>query len=371
MNPNRVIKLPKDEPTKILVLAIAGIGDTLLCTPMLKLLRQNYPQAHIVLMVMYRPAGELFELCPYVDEVRTFTFFKEGYQKSWKFLSKLRKERYDLCINTYPSNRWEYNAVCYLAGARERISHIYPIGKDFKTGYLFHNSTVLQKGDLHNVEENIQLLKLLGIEDDMQGHQLEIFLSEEDRNFANQYLRERNIDPERDLIIGFHAGTGETKNLHLRRWPMDRWTELGDYLISEKGAKVLIFGGPNEYELKEKIKSAMKKEPILVNDTNFRQSVALVGKCKYFISNDSALMHVSAAMKVPTLAIFGPTNIKWVYPYGTLYAIVTKNFECSPCYFYSKDPLLCKTDQDFACIKKITVNDILTGLKKLIELKHG
>lgn len=361
-----MLDLDRNKNLKILILSLAGVGDTLLFTPALRLIRKNYPHTKITAVVMYQSSADLFKYSRDLDEVIFFPFFKKGYLKSLLFLKKLRERKFDLCINTYPSNRWEYNIVCFLTGARFRISHQYMVGGDYKTGLLLHTATMPQFRYLHNVEENIRLLELLNIRDDLRGHKLTLPLSVENHKKADEILLQHHIR-DNNLMVGFHAGTSQVKNLHLRRWPEEKFAILSDNLAKFYGATSIFFGSKEEKNTNQKIFSLSKISPIVIDNLEILDVAALIKRCRIFISNDSALMHIASAMRVPTIAIFGPTDPRIVYPYGTRHKIVSKNSSCSPCYFYSKMPLHCPKNKNFACIQSIEPAEVMSAFKSLLD----
>ncbi|MGV8151634.1 MAG: glycosyltransferase family 9 protein [Candidatus Nanoarchaeia archaeon] len=355
---------------KIIVLCLAGIGDGLLFIPTLNEIRKNFKQAKIDVLVMYKSTGEIIESSVKGVNIIYFDFIKNGKIKSISFMRGIRKEKYDLCITSYPANRLEYNVISYLTGAKERIAHDYFIGNYFLTARFLQTKLAKQNskenGYMHNVEENLKILELLSIKKPKKP-EIKIKINKKESRFAEEFLKKNKVK-NKELLIGIHAGTGETKNLHLRRWPKERFAGLIDMLVEKKNAKILIFGGPNENLLKQEIKELAhhKENIILVNDTSMKQSMAIIKKCKVFVSNDSALMHVASALKIPVVAIFGPTNTKWVYPYNVKHVIVTKNMECSPCYFYSKMNLSCPKKLGFQCMK-IEVIEVYNALKGLLD----
>jgi heptosyltransferase-2 len=105
---------------KILIIALSGIGDALMFTPALNLLKKNLPDAEIDALVMYRGAEEIFHSSRNFNKVIYFNFLEEGLFNSLKFLFKLRK-KYNASINVYPSNRKEYNIISYIIGAKKRV----------------------------------------------------------------------------------------------------------------------------------------------------------------------------------------------------------------------------------------------------------
>ena len=127
---------------KILILALSGIGDALMFTPALKLLRQSLPSAQIDALVMYQGNKEIYAGNPNLNKVIHFDFLKEGALNSLKFILGLRK-KYDVTINVYPSNRKEYNVINFLLGAKKRVGVKYLRMNNVNLGWL-NNVTVLE-----------------------------------------------------------------------------------------------------------------------------------------------------------------------------------------------------------------------------------
>jgi heptosyltransferase-2 len=85
------------------------------------------------------------------------------------------------------------------------------------------------------------------------------------------------------------------------------------------------------------------------------------------VTNDSALMHVAAAMQTPVVAIFAYTNAKGLYPWRVPHRIVRRHLPCSPCFYYSPRPARCHTNIDYACIRTIEVDEVFTALEDLLS----
>lgn len=337
---------------KILILALSGIGDALMFTPALKLLRQSLPSAEIDTLVMFKGTKEIYETNPNFNKVIHFDFLKEGAFNSLKFVLSLRK-KYDATINVYPSNRKEYNIINFLIGAKQRVGVEYLRMNSQNFGWL-NNVTVLENDETHNAQTNIKLVeKLLNNKFDEEPV-MQISLSEEDKSFADDFLKSNNI-AQNNFVVGFHPGCATLKNHIKRRWEPEKFAELGKKLIKEKNAKVFLFGGPEEEELKSSIDKMIESENSLVIRTKkFLQSIAIMKRCNVFVTNDSALMHVASAIGLKVIAIIGPTNSHYIHPWKTEHKIVSLHLDCSPCFFYSPKPLICKrTDVQFKCIKEL------------------
>jgi len=350
---------------KILVIALSGIGDALLFTPALRLLRKNLPEAEIDALVMYRGAKEIYSANPNLNKVIHFNFLEEGAFKSLKFLFQLRK-KYDASINVYPSNRKEYNVISFLIGAKKRAGIVYLRKNKSNLGFL-NNVRVLENDDVHNVQANIKLCEALIGKKFNEEPPLEYLIPNNENNFANKFLSDTDIS-DYEIVIGFHPGCATLKNHIKRRWELEKFAELGKKLIKDHSAKILIFGGPEEKKLKDTIHSLIGSDRVnVVNAESITQSTAIMKRCNVFVTNDSSQMHIAAALGLRVVAIIGPTNQKYIYPWKTEHQIVSLNLDCAPCFFYSPTPLICnRTDVKFKCIKELTVNMVYSSTIKYL-----
>jgi len=349
---------------KILILALSGIGDALMFTPSLKLIRDKIPNAKIDVLVMFKGVKDIYDKLNLANNVIFFDFMKQGAFKSLKFILGLRN-KYDYSINVYPSNRKEYNIIAFLIGAKNRGAVSYLRDNIKEMGFL-NTCTVKEDDLLHNVEENIKVTeKLFNIKTENIS-QLLLNLSDKDLEFADNYFKDNKL--EEDLVVGIHAGCSLLKNHIKRRWEPEKFAELSKYLIEEKNATVLLFGGDDEEELKNYIFNKVKSNKIfLVKTSNLTQTAALIKKCKIFISNDSGLMHIAAAVQVTVIPIIGPTSLNYIKPWKCKYEAVTLNLDCSPCFIYSPKPLSCsRNDVQFKCIKELNVKDAIKVVNKYI-----
>jgi heptosyltransferase II len=348
---------------KILVIALSGIGDALMFTPALKLLRESYPAADIDALVMYHGAKEIFSSNKNLNRVIHFNFLEEGMFNSLKFLFQLRK-KYDASINVYPSNRKEYNLINFLISSKQRAGVVYLRKDKTNLGFL-NNVRVLENDSVHNVQTNIKLCEALVGKKFKEEPPLEFPVSEEEKKSAEKYLDEIGID-KNELVIGFHPGCATLKNHIKRRWEPEKFADLGKKLIENHSSRILIFGGPEEKELKDKINSMINSEKVnVVNAESLTRSSAIMKRCNVFVTNDSSQMHIAAALGLKVVAIIGPTNQNYIYPWKTEHQIVSLNLNCSPCFFYSPKPLICtRTDVKFKCIKELKVEMVYSSVVK-------
>lgn len=352
--------------TKILVNALSGIGDALMFTPSLKLLKEGFPDSEIDALVMFRAVKDFYERNPNINKVFYFDFLSESYFKSLKFIFSLRR-KYDISINVYPSNRKEYNLINYLLGSQKRAAVKY-LRKDFQNLGFLNNVRITENDSLHNVQENLKLCENLTGVKQKNELMLEFPLLQEDYNFASTFLNENKINGA-DLAIGFHPGSATLKNQANRRWEREKFAELGKKLIEKHEAKILIFGGPTEDELKEAILNQINSpNAFTISSHNLTESAAVMKRCNVFVTNDSSLMHIASALQLKVVAIIGPTNRNYIYPWKTEHKIISLNLDCSPCFIYSPKPLICnRNDVKFKCIKELGVERVLEAVEDFIN----
>ena len=303
---------------KILVISLAGIGDTLFATPLLHELRLNFPDATIDALVMWPGSKDLLENNPHVSRVFQKNLLTCGRLAGIKFLAGLRHERYDFSINTHPQSRVHYRVAARIVGAKKRFSHGYDCSGALDR--LLVNQTLPQDYSLHAAENNLAVLPLLGAKRKLSAPALKIFLTPDEQKWADDFLATKNLTGKKWL--GVHVGSGGTKNLALRRWPLENFIELAQRLQAEKNLPVLFFGGPEEKSAHEKILAEIP-DAIVPPTKNLRQAAALLRRARAFLSVDTALMHVAAAMQVPAqIVIETPTWNKPIEPFGNPFTLV-------------------------------------------------
>ena len=354
----------------ILIIALSGIGDALMFTPALQILKEEIPSAKIDALVMYNGVKDIYDKLPQFSDVRYFDFVNTTKTDSLKFVLSLRN-KYQTIINVYPSNRKEYNLIGRLIGAGNRLAVKY-LREDFANLGFLNTDQIIEDDNLHNVEENIRLVERLVGKKIASIPPLLFNLGNEDHEFAREYLKNYSIS-ENDLIVGFHPGCSPLKNHHKRRWEPLKFAELGQKLIDQFGAKIFIFGGGEEDELKNQITSNIDSQNVYsVNAFSLSNTAAVIKRCNLFITNDSSLMHVAASMNVNVIAIIGPTNPNYIRPWRTEHQIVSLNLDCSPCFYYSPKPLTCsRSDLQFKCIRELSVDIVFEKAAAQIKnLRH-
>ena len=311
---------------KILILNMMPntLGDTVLLTPMFKIIKKNYPDSFLAVTVP-RKFNILFKNNPYLNEiieVKDLDKVKpklnnlkkiKTYLKIISSLSrKIKKKRFDVCLIGFP---WFFvlPVIPFLANVKERI------GYKFKGTYL--NFLLTKEVELmtynrapnrHSVELYLDLLRSIGIKKiDKKNVLAEIFLTKEEIEETKKILKSFGVDFNKK-IIGFQA----ISKFEGKTWDYKRYAELANYLL-KRGYQIILFGGPDEEDKNEEIRKITKNKAInLSGSLNFLEVTAVFKLCKFVIGNDSGLGHLASASGTNVAIIYGPTNPKHCRPIG-------------------------------------------------------
>jgi heptosyltransferase II len=352
----------------ILVISLAGIGDTLFATPLIHELRANFPAARIDAFVLWSGSKHLLEGNPHLSTVHHKNLIAASKADSLRFLWQLRRQNYDLSLNTHPQSRVLYRAVARFINARIRASHEYDNAGAWDRFLV--NRTLKQDYAQHAVENNLALLEAVGARRLLACHEYEVYLCPADLEWADDFLAQHNCSGRK--LLGIHVGTGGTKNLPLRRWPLDHYLALLKELRqSYPSLTVLFLGGPEEEKDHQLVRAQTSPGQVLIAEPpSLRQTAALLKRCDLFLSVDTNLMHLAAAMKVPKLAVIEtPTWNKPIEPYGHPFtlirnpAIAGRNLDY---YRYDGRGIRGSPDELRRCMTSVTVDAVFRTLNELL-----
>ncbi len=284
------------EPTRVLFLQASGLGNSILLSPTIQRLRSARPE-WVINLYVYK---ELFGIPYRGSDLCNQIIVQDGYTPP----PRLLRTSYDLSVCAFPSNRWQYHALTRFIGANRRIAHDYPVGY-WRTLRFLETDLVPAQPQLHDVAQNMNLLKPLNLPVNDPPDPQFYLSSDEDRK-AEQFLQEHGLANKH--LIGIHPGSGP---LSWKRAPLSVFLKL----INERGSDashVLVFGGPEERNLQEQASNRIDIELDLrsyVISAPLKKAAALIDQCELFISNDTGLSHVAAALGVPNqITIFNGTN---------------------------------------------------------------
>lgn len=353
---------------KILVISLAGIGDTLIATPFIRELRENYPDAVIDALVMWPGAKDLLEHNPNVNRVFQKNLIQCGKLEAMRFLWSLRREHYQLSVNTHPQSRMHYRVAAWLAGAAVRISHEYDCSTWLDRWLV--TGTLPQDYSRHSIENNFDVLAMIGARKKLATHSMEFFLEAGDERFAEDFFIKNKLSGRK--ILGMHVGSGGTKNLPLKRWPLKNYAGLVRQLNQHRpDVHILLFGGPEEVADHRVVLAQANPDLTLEARTkNLRETAALMKRCSAFLSVDTALMHIAAAMKVSNqIVIEAPTLNVTNWPYGNDFTLVKNpvvNGRNLDYYRYDGGDIKGTRAELIAAMESVKIADVFAAVTQLI-----
>ncbi len=345
------MKRNKKNPKRILLVRTDRIGDVVLTTPAIRAVRQSLPESFLAMMV--RPYSvEVVKNNPHLDEV--IVYDKRGKHKtfwnSFKFVRDLRKKEFDLAFVFHPTNR--VNIITFLAGIPERI------GYNRKCGFLLTKKLPDEKfkGEKHEIEYNLEVIAARGIS--AANKEVEMVVSQEEENFALKFFQGNGLDRKIPLVAIQPGASCPSK-----RWPVERFAEVGKKLMESFPVKIIIIGSNEEGPLLERLRRLLGEKAVIVQGLALGNVGAILKQAQLFISNDTGPVHIAAAMKTPCLVIFGRKQPglsprRW-RPRGREHIIFHKDPGCQVCLAHS-------CDKGFQCLKAITVFEVFQAAQKIL-----
>ncbi len=283
------------EKKRVLLICVAGIGNVIMQTPFINsVLNRN----DLVVDVLFGNAGggAVFKHDKRINK----RYFKGNLIEDLGLILELRKNKYDYCVSTFPSNRFEYNLLGFLVGAKNRVIHSYNAGKVLSLSFL-SNVKVDVDEELHDVYQNLNLLKVFEIGIPKKA-KVSFDVSDENERYAKKFLN--RLDRSKKTI-GIHVGCGPLKE---KMWPVDNFLRLSEMLKEEYN--VIVFGFGSE------LKPFEMKKGIFICESNLNNVAAVISKCDKFLSVDSGLMHVASVFGVRQYVLWGPTSYSRTRPFS-------------------------------------------------------
>jgi len=337
-------------PQRILIRSTNWIGDAIITTPAVRTIRRNFPNAKISILALPWVA-DVFAASPHVDEVILYQKKKEhsGMAGMWKLAGLLAEQRFDLAILL--QNAISAAILTKLAGIPARAGYT----TDGRA-LLLTNGVKLRREvkKIHQVNYYQEMLRGLGL---VCGSN-ELFLQLPEPDIAWARAQAGGLGP--GPLVGLNPGAAYGP---AKRWPAGYFKQLATLLRRELRATMVVFGTGADAEAAREIEQGAPGHVVdLAGKTSLAQAMAMIGVCDVFVTNDSGLMHVSAALGVPTLAIFGSTDHVATGPRGSKTRIIRHETECSPC-------LKPECPTDFRCMLSIEPEEVWKEMEKFRQAK--
>ena len=332
----------------ILVMETGLLGEVLVITPALRAIRRAYPEGRVTVLVSPGSTGALVGN-PGVQRMLPLSKEERRGVGALRVASWIRAQHFDAAFVFHTSFR------SALTAAMSRVRIRAGLSCEGRKPLLTHR--VPRDRDAYEVDEHLRVLGLLGIEPD--GQELDLFLTQEERQDAEEFLSSAGAG---GMLVGLHPGASR----EIRRWPAERFAELGLRVASELKAVPVFFFGPEEQDLAEQITGFHKTngltEPLIVFPKSVRALGALFQRMNAVVTNNTGPMHVAAAVRVPGVFIHGPTPVKRWHPPGDTYvAVHSSDVACRPC-----DASRCRMGS-LLCMEAVTTDEVFRGVTSVLD----
>jgi heptosyltransferase II len=345
--------LTSANPRKVLIRSANWVGDAVMSLPAIAAVRRALPRAEI--SILAKPwVAEMFEKNPVVDRVLIYQSpgIHQGLGGKWRLARQLKGEGFELAILL--QNAFEAALISFLAGIPRRAGY----NTDARGFLLTH--PVAMTGRIkrrHQVDYYLEMVGSLGFQPDHSVPSLQVSAAREEE--AKRRLESFGIG-ESQALVGISPGAtyGSAKE-----WFPERYAELADRIAGNFGARMIIFGSGGDKEIAAQVRRHARVPLVdLTGMTTLAQAMALMARCRLFLTNDSGLMHAAAALGVPVVAIFGSTDPERTRPRGELCRVVRKPVPCAPCLKTE-----CPTDR--RCMGLISVDEVYEVAKTILNSK--
>ncbi|NCC24066.1 MAG: glycosyltransferase family 9 protein [Deltaproteobacteria bacterium] len=337
------------DPKSILVCQLRQIGDVVLLTPSLTLLRRKWPRASIHVLTEAKCAPVL-QHNPCVDHVWILDKKTQSSPiRSFAFYARVARTRYDLVVDFQQLPRIRFIvAMCRKA---VRLTYTPP----WYNRWLYTHWT--DQIDRWAGQCKASVLAPLGIE--WKGEPPALFPTEDEKDWARAFLRRHGLGPDDRLVTVDPSHRSPT-----RKWPPAHFGRLAALALEARPDLVFLFlYGPGEWDDAETAAKALNRSErtIVAEDLlDLRQMAAIMGQAALHLGNCSAPSHFATALGVPTLIVRGSTDKDWSYP-SPDHVHVALNMSCQPC-----DSDLCARG-DLACLNELTPDMVLPRFLDLLD----
>ena len=342
---------------RILIIAPNWIGDAVMSQPLLASLKVIYPQSQID--VLASPwVAPIYRVCAEAHQVIEARL--EHKQLQWGLRKQLAKQlelnQYDACF-VLP-NSLKSALIPWLANIPLRIGY----RGEMRFGLInlsLDNPSKTNRPPMAN--HYLALCNVMDHSQEIDTNQSadpQLNVSPVAQKSVSAKLQEIAIGERSIYVLCPGAEYGVTK-----RWPTEHFATLAQQLITnETDAHVILLGSKGDHVLGENIKTKANNDQKIHNwcgNTTLDEAIALIGMSKALVSNDSGLMHIGAALKVPQVAIFGSSDPHHTPPLSDKAQVIWLNLPCSPCH-KRQCPL-----GHLKCLKDISPENVFETIQNL------
>jgi lipopolysaccharide heptosyltransferase II len=344
---------------RVLVYGGMGIGNMIMFTPALRSLRNGFPNARITLLAGASGADEVVRGGDLVDDI---VQVGPGLLERLRLALHLRATRYDVLLSAFQGD--DFKLVTLFARIPYRVGHISSGGWRGRADFLYNVPVVMDDGE-HEVDRKLRLTRALGMEP-VAGCP-EFYLAEGDRLSARKLLSDAGLGETR-LLIGVPVDV--SRGQEWKRWSVERLAVVCNELARRHGCEFVLLGAPGSMKDAEELMTSLEFRPfVAIGKASLKVAAGILERCSLTICADSGLMHLSAAVGTPVLAIYGPTDYRRTSPlrYGSSHRVVRKDVECGPCFLMQGDSTVTACSHR-KCLGMIQAEELIQNAEEMLGL---
>ncbi len=312
---------------RVALVKLSSLGDVVHALPAAHALRTAWPGAELTWVVERREKAILAGN-PDLDRVVAVDtrLWRREFRRPWGaetvflkvrgLIRRLRGGRFDVAVDL--QGLWKSGVITWLTWAPVRVGFARRHCRERANTWFTNRRVELPGEGLHVVDENLALLRGLGLDPAKAGSPR--FAIPEDaaaEMTVARCLEEEGLKPDTAAVV-LNPGSGGGG----KRWAIEAFRRLGDALAERLGARVVVCWGPGEEPLARAIGHGMRTAPVVPPPTSILEMVALLRRAALVVGGDTGPIHIAAALGIPTVGLYGPTNARRNGPYGPRTAAV-------------------------------------------------
>jgi lipopolysaccharide heptosyltransferase II len=313
----------------------------------------------VIAYLANRRTADFIKFNPDIAQVFTYERdeFVGNHRKYLELFNSIKQQAFDVVFDF--SLNSSFGFLSFACGIKMRV------GFDYKKRgrFLTHRIPMLGYEEKHVIEYYLDLLR--AIEVPVKIKQMKLDVPSQDRQWAQQWLKEHDIDPLKPLIAVLPGGGASWgKAAKNKRWAASNYAHLIDKIIENFDAAIILMGDPKEEELcREVIRLAHFPVYFAVGETSLLGLAALLMQCQAAIVNDGGPLHVAEAVGVRTVSIFGPVDPQVYGPYPAAnHTVVQKALPCQPCYRRFR----MANCAHISCLSKLSVEEVYRKVQNIL-----
>jgi heptosyltransferase-3 len=342
-------KLISKDIRSILLIQLGDIGDVVWATPTFRAVKEAYPQANVSVLLR-ESFGSLLEADPHIHRIFEVKRYKGNLIKKMKeqirFLRTLRQERFDLVFDLRSDDRGAFMAL--LSGAQIRAALLYR-GLKWRN-FLFTHLTdppATKERIYGAAEQSLRVVREFGI--DTKDTIPKLWVSEKVKKRA-----EKLLDGDGVMAVSQWITLNPFSRWQYKEWGHEKWAQVIDWLWEEYGIATVIVGVSEERKKSINIANNCKEKIFnLTGKTTLDELAGVLSLSGLHVGVDSAAPHIAAAVGIPTITIYGPSNWRDWAPQGKKHSVVFPGYDCAPCYQKG-----CDNTGRSRCLEELTVDKV-------------